>query len=45
MTALTNFRCLRTATTKFVDNSNDLPELYDLAHDPEESHNIAGENP
>ncbi|MCY3796168.1 MAG: sulfatase-like hydrolase/transferase [Chloroflexi bacterium] len=45
MTALTNFRCLRTATTKFVDNGNDMPELYDLAHDPQETHNIAADCP
>ena len=45
MTALPNFRCLRTASTKFVDNSNDLPEFYDLAHDPEETHNLADEYP
>ena len=41
MTALPKFRCLRTATRKFVDNSNDIPELYDLTSDPGESVNIA----
>jgi len=45
MTTLPDFRCLRTATTKFIDNSNDAPELYDLRVDPEESLNIADEHP
>ena len=45
MTALPNFRCLRTATRKFVDNTNDMPELYDLMSDPEEIHNVANEYP
>ena len=45
MTALPNFRCLRTATKKFVDNTNDMPELYDLMSDPEEIHNVADEYP
>ena len=45
MTGLRNFRCLRTATTKFIDNTNDRPELYDLSRDPAERHNIAAESP
>lgn len=45
VTALTDFRCLRTATTKFVDNEVDLPELYDLAADPAETRNLADEKP
>ena len=45
MSALPMFRCLRTATAKFVDSANDLPELYDLAHDPAETRNIAAEFP
>ena len=45
MIALPDFRCLRTATTKFVDNANDLPQLFDLAQDPEETRNIAAEYP
>ena len=43
--ALTNFRCLRTRARKFVDNSNDMPELYDLLNDPGETHNIADDCP
>ena len=45
MTALTNFSCLRTASAKFVDNYNDMPELYDLERDPGETRNIAAEHP
>ena len=45
MSALNHFRCLRRATTKFVDNINDLPELYDLTSDPAETRNLAAENP
>ena len=45
MTALTNFACLRTASAKFVDNCEDMPELYDLERDPGESRNIAPEHP
>ena len=36
---------MRTATRKFVDNTNDMPELYDLMSDPEEIHNVADEYP
>ncbi len=45
ISALTNFRCLRTRAHKFVDNMNDLPELYDLLNDPGETHNIADDRP
>ncbi len=45
MTALTNFSCLRTANAKFVENYNDMPELYDLERDPGETRNIAAEHP
>ena len=45
MTALTHFRCLRTAAAKFVDYGDDQPELYDLAHDPAERRNIAADQP
>ena len=45
MSALPSFRCLRTATKKFVDNINDAPELYDLANDPAETQNLADERP
>ncbi len=39
--ALQNFRCIRTATHKYIHNHNDLDELYDLDRDPDELHNIA----
>ena len=45
MMALRNFRCLRTPTAKLVDHTNDMPELYDLAHDSAETMNIAAEFP
>ena len=43
--ALDNFRCLRTATHKYIHNHNDRHELYDLVADPDELHNIAAERP
>ena len=43
--ALQNFRCIRTATHKYIQNYNDIDELYDLAKDPDELHNIAGDSP
>ena len=43
--AMPKFRGIRNRTHKFVDNTNDMPELYNLAHDPEERHNIANGNP
>ena len=43
--ALDNFRCLRTATHKYIHNHNDRHELYDLEADPDELHNIAAEQP
>ena len=41
VSALRNFRCIRTATHKLIENYNDVTELYDLENDPEELHNIA----
>ena len=43
--ALDNFRCLRTATHKYIHNHNDRHELYDLEADPDELYNIADEQP
>jgi choline-sulfatase len=42
---LRNFRCVRTATHKYIHNYNDTNELYDLEKDPDELHNIAGDAP
>ena len=41
VSALQNFRCIRTATHKLIENYNDVTELYDLENDPSELHNIA----
>ncbi|MEE3259484.1 MAG: sulfatase-like hydrolase/transferase, partial [Candidatus Latescibacterota bacterium] len=41
VSALQNFRCIRTATHKYIHNHNDLDELYDLDRDHDELHNIA----
>jgi len=41
VSALRNFRCIRTATHKLIENYNDVTELYDLENDPSELHNIA----
>ena len=43
--ALRNFRCIRTATHKYIQNYNDCGELYDLEQDPDELHNIAATAP
>ncbi len=39
--ALRNFRCIRTSKYKYIENYNDLDELYDLDKDPFELVNIA----
>jgi len=41
---LSSFRLLRTRRYKYVENVNDLPELYDLQADPSEMHNLAASN-
>ena len=43
--AMPNYRGIRNRTHKFVDNVNDVPELYDLMNDPGERHNVADECP
>ena len=43
--ALQNFRCIRTATHKYIKNYNDVDELYDLSQDPDELHNTADTSP
>ena len=45
VSAIKNFRLLRTPKHKLVENYNDVFELYDLEADPEERNNIAVENP
>ncbi|MCZ6634577.1 MAG: sulfatase-like hydrolase/transferase [bacterium] len=44
VSAIRNFRLIRTSRYKLIENYNDLTELYDLEEDPEELNNIAGEN-
>jgi len=39
------YRALRTDRYKYVESYNDLPELYDLAEDPDETNNTADANP
>ena len=39
------FSLIRTRTHKFVDHHNAGTELYDLANDPDELHNIVADNP
>ncbi len=43
--ALRGFRCIRTERHKYIENYNDLDELYDLAEDPGELRNIAESEP
>ena len=45
VSAITNFRCIRTDRFKYVRNLNDLPELYDLQADPQELNNLASARP
>ena len=42
---LDNFRCIRNRDYKFIENYNDICELYDLRQDPGELNNIADEMP
>jgi choline-sulfatase len=43
VSAMPNFRCIRTDTHKYVRNYNDRDELYDLESDPCELNNIIDE--
>ncbi len=45
VTALRHLRAIRTDRYKLIENYGDLDELYDLAEDPDELHNIAAERP
>ena len=45
VSALRNFRCIRTETHKLIENYNDITELYDLENDPAELYNIAEAEP
>ncbi len=45
VSTIRHFRCIRTRTHKFVQNYNDVSELYDLENDPDELHNIANDLP
>jgi arylsulfatase len=40
-----NFRCIRNERYKYIDNFNDISELYDMLSDPHERNNIAMLNP
>ena len=45
VSAIRNFRLIRTHDYKLVQHYNDRTELYDLNEDPEELHNIADAHP
>jgi choline-sulfatase len=45
VSALRNFRCLRTERYKLIQNYNSITELYDLAQDPNELRNLADDEP
>jgi choline-sulfatase len=44
VSAIRNWRCIRTQQYKLIENYNDVAELYDLERDPEELHNVAHQN-
>ncbi len=41
LTALSHFRCVRSRTWKYIRSLNDIEELYDLEHNPQERENLA----
>ena len=45
VTALERFQAIRTRNHKFINNINDILELYDLNSDPEERNNVASKKP
>ncbi len=45
VSAIRNFRCIRTGTHKLIQNENDRVELYDLEDDPDEVTNVADAHP
>ncbi len=45
VSAIRNWRCVRTERYKLIQNYNDVAELYDLQEDPGEQHNVAGDRP
>ncbi len=45
VSAIRNFRCLRTQEVKYVEHLNDHNELYDLQEDPHELINLADAQP
>lgn len=45
VSAIRQFRCVRTREHKLIQNYNDGTELYDLREDTDELHNVAAENP
>lgn len=40
-----NFRCIRNKRFKLIRNMNDIPELYDMVDDPDETRNVAAQYP
>jgi len=44
ISAIRNWRCIRTRQFKLIENYSDVVELYDLDLDPEELHNVAHQN-
>jgi len=45
VTCENNFRCIRNDRYKYIQNINDIDELYDMQTDPGERENIAGRHP
>jgi choline-sulfatase len=45
VSAIRNFRCIRTRQHTFIETYNDTPELYHRERDPDELENIAAQHP
>jgi arylsulfatase A-like enzyme len=45
MAGLAHFRSLRTERWKLIENTSEITELYDMREDPDETKNLADQNP
>jgi choline-sulfatase len=45
VSAIRNFRLIRTQDYKLIQHENDITELYDLRNDPDELHSVSKDHP